>query len=93
MDISTAYQLASISDLQRDYLSLLDKVKKLARPLLLLKHNKPEAVLVSVKEYEDLAKKRRLYEEGMILKEITYFEKEKKAGRLKVAYKAEDLFK
>lgn len=93
MDISANYQLASISDLQRDYLSLVEKVKKLARPLLLLKHNKPEAVLISVAEYEDLTEKRRLYEEEDTLKEIAYFEKQKKQGKLLVARKAEDLFK
>jgi len=93
MNISSISQLASISDLQRDYNSLLEKIKKLAQPVLLLRRNKPEAVLLSVKSFEDLIEKKRLFEEKMVLEIIEKFEKDKKAGRLLVGTKAEDLFK
>lgn len=93
MNTLSVSQLVSISELQRDYTSLIERLKKFAKPLYLLRRNKPEAVLVSVDEYEDLVEKRRLYEEELVLKEIAYFEKEKKAGRLLMAKKGEDLFK
>lgn len=93
MNTLSVSQLVSISELQRDYSALIEKLKKLAKPLYLLRRNKPEAVLVSVDEYEDLVEKKRLYEEQIILKEIEFFEKEKKAGRLFVANKGSGLFK
>jgi prevent-host-death family protein len=85
-------QLVSISELQRDYASLVARVKRLATPLFLLRRNQPEAVLVSVPVYEELVEKRRLYEEEMALKAIAKFDKAKKEGKLLVATKAEDFF-
>lgn len=85
--------MVSISELQRDYASLVERVKKLAKPLFLLRRNEPEAVLVSVPVYEELAEKSRLYEEKLALEAIAEFEEDKKAGRLLVGTKAEDLFK
>lgn len=83
-------QLVSISELQRDYASLVERIKKLALPLFLLRRNQPEAVLISVPAYEELAEKSRLYEENLALEAIDKFEKAKKAGKLLVATKAED---
>lgn len=93
MNTLSLTQLASISDLQRDYTSLVEKVKRLAQPLILLRRNQPEAVLISVSAYEDLVTKNQLYEEKMAFEAIENFEKDKKADKLMVAKKAEDLFK
>lgn len=93
MNTLTVSQLVSISELQRDYASLVEKIKKLAKPLFLLRRNKPEAVLVSVPVYEELVEKSRLYEEKLALGAIAEFEKDRKAGRLLIAKKPEDLFK
>lgn len=93
MNTITLDQLASVSDLQRNYLSLIERVKKLAKPLFLLRRNEPEAVLISVDEYHDLAEKKRLYEEQEALKMIDLFEKDKNAGKVFTSSKAEDLFK
>lgn len=93
MNTLTVSQLVSISELQRDYASLVERIKKIAQPLFLLRRNQPEAVLISVPAYEELAEKSRLYEEKLALEAIADFEKEKKAGRLLIAKKAEDLFK
>ena len=86
-------QLVSISELQRDYASLVKRIKRMAQPLLLLRRNEPEAVLISVPAYEDLIEKKILYEEKMAIEAIVDFEKEKKAGKLLIAKKPEDLFK
>jgi len=87
------YQLASVSELQRDYLSLIQRIKKLAQPLFLLRRNQPQAVLISVDAFQDLVEKSQLYEEKLALEAIAEFEKDKKAGRLITGTKAEDLLK
>lgn len=93
MNTLTVSQLVSISELQRDYASLVEKVKKLAQPLFLLRRNEPEAVLISVPAYEELAEKGRLYEEKLALEAIAEFGKDRKAGKLFVGKKGSDLFK
>ena len=72
---------------------MVKRIKKMAQPLLLLRRNEPEAVLISVSAYEDLMEKKILYEEKMAIEAIVDFEKEKKAGKLLIAKKPEDLFK
>lgn len=86
-------QLASVSELQRNYLSLIEKVKKIAKPLFLLRRNEPEAVLISISEYQDMAEKKRLYEESEALRAIESFEKDKKGKRLFSGKTASDLLK
>jgi len=93
MNTLTVSQLVSISQLQRNYASLVEKVKKLALPLFLLRRNQPEAVLISVPAYEELVGKSRLYEEKLALEAIAEFEKNKKAGSLFVGKTGSDLFK
>lgn len=93
MNYLSLSQLVSVSELQRNYNSLLETVKKIGKPLILLRRNQPEAVLISVKTYQDLTEKKRLYEEKVALDTIINFEKEKKKGKLLAATKAEDLFK
>lgn len=93
MNTLLTYQLASVSELQRDYLSLIQKIKKLAQPLFLLRRNQPQAVLISVGAFQELVEKGQLYEEKLALEAITEFKKEKTAGKLLVAKKPEDLFK
>ncbi|GEM_PF-3286925 len=93
MNTLNVSQLVSISELQRDYASLVKRIKKMAMPLYLLRRNEPQAVLISVPAYEDLMEKKILYEERLAMEAIGDFEKEKKAGKLLVAKKPEDLFK
>lgn len=93
MNTLTVSQLVSISELQRDYASLVARVKKISQPLFLLRRNQPEAVLISVPAYEEIAEKSRLYEEKLAMEAITEFKKEKKAGKLFVGKTGSDLFK
>lgn len=93
MNTLSISQLVSISELQRNYASLIRKIKRMTQPLLLLRRNEPEAVLISVPAYEDLVEKKRLYEEKLALEAIDDFEKEQKENKLMVAGKPEDLFK
>jgi len=93
MNTLTVSQLVSISELQRNYASLVEKIKKIAGPLFLLRRNQPEAVLISVPVYEELAKKSRLYEEKLAIEAIEEFEKDRKANKLFRGKTAGDLFK
>ena len=93
MDNISLSQLASISDLQRDYASLVEKVKRLAQPLFLLRRNRPEAVLISVPAYEKLIENNRMYEEKLAQEAIDEFEKDRKTGKLFLGKKGSDLFK
>ncbi|MBL7159867.1 type II toxin-antitoxin system Phd/YefM family antitoxin [Candidatus Microgenomates bacterium] len=93
MNTLTVSQLVSISELQRNYAFLVKKIKKIAKPLFLLRRNQPEAVLISVPVYEELAKKSRLYEEKLAIEAIEKFEKDRKAGKLFRGKTASDLFK
>lgn len=93
MNTLTVSQLVSISTLQRDYASLVEQAKKMAQPLFLLRRNRPEAILISVPAYEEMAEKSRLYEEKLAMEAIAEFEKDRKTGRLLVGKAGEDLFK
>lgn len=93
MNTLTVSQLVSISELQRNYASLVERIKRRAKPLFLLRRNEPEAVLISVPGYEELAEKSRLYEEKLALEAIEEFEKDKKAGNLLAGKTGSDLFK
>lgn len=93
MNTISLSQLASVSDLQRNYSGLIDRIKKLAVPVVLLRRNRPEAVLISIKTYEDMAEIKRLYEEMDTLRAIEEFEKDRRAGKLLVGKTGSDLFK
>lgn len=93
MNYLSISQLASISDLQRNYVGLIERIKKIAKPLYLLRRNQPEVVLISVVDYEELVEKKRLYEEKLAFEAIADFEKDEKAGKLLVGKKGSDLFK
>jgi len=80
----------SVSDLQRDYPGLLKQLKKTQRPLLILKNNSLEAVMLSPKVYNKLQEKITEYETKDTLEAIKVFKEEEKAGKLKVARKASD---
>ncbi len=86
-------QLASVSDLQRNYNGLIDRVKKLSLPIFLLRRNEPEAVLISIDEYKEMAEKKRLYELQGALEAVAEFEKDRKSGKLFIGKKASDLLK
>jgi len=86
-------QLAPVSDLQRNYAFLIQKVKETKLPLWVLKNNKPEAVLISPEIFEGFLLKLRQFEEQEALTAISFYEKEKKMGKLKKTKKISSLFK
>lgn len=82
----------SVSDLQRNYPGLLKQLKKSQKPLLVLKNNCLEAVMISPEVYKDLQNKIAEYEEKEALETIRGYEKEKKAGKLMKMKSINELF-
>ncbi len=82
----------SVSDLQRNYPELLRQLKKSQKPLLVLKNNLLEAVMLTPEAYKMLQEKITEYEEKDTLEAIRIYEKEKKAGKLKKMKRVDELF-
>ncbi len=83
----------SVSDLQRNYPGLLRQLKKSQKPLLVLKNNNLEAVVLSPEIYRQLMDKVAEWEMNDAMEAIKVFKKEEKAGKLKVARKASDFYR
>lgn len=76
--------IAQVAELQKNYRSLFDNVKKTRRPLFLLKQNKPDVVILEPNFFQEIAQKANLYEKNKALKkstasfnaigELTYFQ-------------------
>lgn len=92
MDSFTIPQIASVSDLQRNYAALIRKTKQSDGPLLVLKKNRLEAVLLSVTSFDELMKKVKFYEERQALEAVTSYENEKQKGKLKKMKTLNELF-
>lgn len=82
----------SVSDLQRKYAFLLKRLKKNREPLLILKKNKLEAVLLSPTLFTNLTQKVRQYEETKLLEALDTYRREKKARKLKRLEKLTEIF-
>ncbi len=84
--------IASVSDFQRNYLSLINKAKKDNKPLMILRSNKLEAVLLNTELFQDLARKARLYEEKQALTAISNYKRDKQNRKLKKMKSISELF-
>lgn len=90
--INSQQQFVSVSDLQRDYATILKKLRVTKKTLLVLKNNKLEAVIVSPDLFESLQEKIRQYEEQRALAAIKVYKKEKKENKLTKMKKITELF-
>lgn len=86
-------RMASVSDLQRDYKSLLDLVERTKEPVVLLKDNKAKAALLDIDEFEKLYMIKQDHEAQKIKNAIVSYEKAKKTGKLMSATSIDELFK
>lgn len=75
--------IASVTDLQRNYKKLTELAKKTGQPVVLLKKNKPEAVLCDFKSYQQNQKRQEELEMAEILAAIQRGEREFKEGKTK----------
>lgn len=90
--ISSQQQFVSVSDLQRDYATILKKLHATKKPLLVLKNNKLEAIIIRPDLFESLQDKIRQYEEQHALRTINAYEQEKKENKLTKMIKVAELF-
>ena len=74
--------IISTSDLQRKSGKVIDQVKESTYPYIVVRNNKPQAVIIGIDQYEELKKKQEEWEWMDTLKAIKSAEKAKKEGKL-----------
>lgn len=84
--------MISVTELQRNYTRHIAKANKTGEPLLVLKNNRPEAVILGHLAFAKLADKANLREEKRILRAVYEYEKAKKAGKLIKMKSVSELF-
>lgn len=92
MSNSIIPQIVSVSELQRNYAALIEKAKRSGQPLLVLRKNKLEIILLNSTLFEEMAQKAKLYEEKQALEAIATYEIDKKKGKLKKMKNLNELF-
>jgi len=91
-NISYIPQFVSVSDLQRNYPALLKTLKTSNKPLLILKKNDLEAVILTPDLYQSMMEKIQVYDEKEALLAIANYKKEKAAKKLKKMKSIKELF-
>lgn len=91
-NLSYIPQLASVSDLQRNYPGLLKALKISGKPLLILKKNDLEAVILTPQLYQSMMEKIQIHDEKEALLAISNYKKEKKDKKLKKMKSPKELF-
>ena len=83
--------LVSVSELQKNYSEIFKNLIS-ENPLFVLNNNKPQAVILSPKFYQQMAKKMQRMEEEDALESIEIYKQEAKAGKLKKLENIDELF-
>jgi len=91
-NLSYIPQFVSVSDLQRNYPSLLKTLKTSQKPLLILKKNDLEAVILTPDLYQSMMEKIQVYDEKEALLAISDYKKEKQNKKLKKMRSIKELF-
>lgn len=87
-------QITTVANLQRDYRTLVDKIKRTGEPLVVVNNGKPDVVVISVKTYNDRTRRLKELEEGYLLKVLEEAKKEHREGKtvwLKKGQKLSDI--
>jgi len=91
-NLSQLPDFVSVSDLQRNYPSILKSLKTSNNPLLILKKNTLEAVIITPEFYNSVLEKIAKYEEKEALTAVVEYKKEKKNKKLKKMGSVTELF-
>lgn len=75
--------MISVRDLQRNYRKTLDRAKSSGEPVIVLRHNKPETVIVDIDVWQNLVQRTARMEEMLALKDIAQSEAEYQVGQAK----------
>jgi PHD/YefM family antitoxin component YafN of YafNO toxin-antitoxin module len=82
----------SVSDLQRDYTSVLNLLNKEEGPVLVMRKNKIQAILVSPDSYALYMETLEKLELEQALRAVKTYKSEKKRGKLKKMNSPNELF-
>ena len=74
--------IVSASDLQRRSGKVIDRVKESSQPYIVVRNNKPQAVILSIDQYEELKKNQWQWEWLDTMEAIKDAEKAEKEGKL-----------
>lgn len=85
--------IVSVSELQKDYLKVINKAKRTNQPVLIMKGNSPQVIMMDVKVMEDFNKRLEELEIEETLRAVETGEKEYKEGKTVVAKSMADLLK
>jgi PHD/YefM family antitoxin component YafN of YafNO toxin-antitoxin module len=85
--------IVSVSDIQKNYRKIFDKAKKTKQPIMVMKDNEPEVMVVDVKSHEDMRKRLEEFEIEDALRAIEEGEREYKEGKTIKAKSMADLLK
>jgi PHD/YefM family antitoxin component YafN of YafNO toxin-antitoxin module len=86
-------QFFSVSDLQRSYPAILEKLSKTNQPITILKKNKAQAILLTPQCYEEMVSRLEKLEEQIAQEAIKTYKKEKKNKKLVTMSHPDELFK
>ncbi|MFH1561782.1 MAG: type II toxin-antitoxin system Phd/YefM family antitoxin [Patescibacteria group bacterium] len=75
--------IISTSGLQRQSGKIIDQVKESSQPYIVVRNNKPQAVILAIDQYEELKRKQEQWEWMDTMEAIASAEKAKKEGKLK----------
>ena len=90
MIIPTVNDLKTVTDMREDAIGLLNSVKKRKKPTIIMHHNSPKAVMLSVEEYNKLVEALEDYRGEL---EAINLEKEAKKSTSKDLISLEELTK
>jgi PHD/YefM family antitoxin component YafN of YafNO toxin-antitoxin module len=83
--------IAQVTEVQKNYRTLFDQVKRSGLPLFLLRKNKPDVVILEPTFFQEIMYKADLYEEELALNRIKKGQQEHKQGRSKILRTIVDL--
>lgn len=81
----------SVSDIQKDYRKVFDRVKRTKEPVVVLSNNKPDVAIVDYESLEKLRKESAERETKIALRAIRQGEKEYREGKTIKANSLADL--
>ncbi|OGY32278.1 MAG: hypothetical protein A3A61_04290 [Candidatus Woykebacteria bacterium RIFCSPLOWO2_01_FULL_43_14] len=76
-------KLTSAAQLQRNFRKVIEEAKEDKEPVVILRHNKPEAAVVDIETFETLSQKAGLYDEITALEALKQSEEEYQLGKAK----------
>jgi prevent-host-death family protein len=76
-------QVVTVSKLQKDYKTLVNRVKRANKALYITRHGNPEVIMTSLEDYENLKRKARQAEVKRTLDIVEEGRKEYKSGKTK----------